>query len=157
MPTPFDPALVLSLPLMANLSTVSQGGEPRNSPVWFLWEEDILWMLSDIGSSSAQRLAETGAVAVEVVDYNNKDGILRHVGLRGFASVEQMNPALFKRLLRRYLGPEKDQNKWFIENVARVDDPSGRLIRLAPDSIFTNDVSFFRTGPLVARPSREAP
>ena len=33
----FDIVQVLEKPLMAHLSTV-EGGEPRDSPVWFLWE-----------------------------------------------------------------------------------------------------------------------
>lgn len=153
MPTPFDPDLVLTRPLMANLATVSVSGAPRNAPVWFAWEGDAIWMLSDATSSSARRIARTPTVAVEIVDYDNAAGVLRHVGLRGNATIEPMDTALFRRLLRRYLGPEAAQNQWFIENIARVDDPNGRLIRLVPDSVFTNDVSLFRTGPdLVSLP-----
>ncbi|MBY4894589.1 pyridoxamine 5'-phosphate oxidase family protein [Rhodobacteraceae bacterium N5(2021)] len=151
MPTPFDPQLVLARPLMANLATVTPDGAPRNAPVWFAWENSALWMLSDATSSSAARVISNPQVAVEIVDYDNAAGVLRHLGLRGEASVEPMNTALFRRLLRRYLGPEDQQNEWFIKNVARVEDPAGRLIRLVPSSIFTNDVSFFRTGPALAQ------
>lgn len=152
MPTEFDPELVFSRPLIAMLATVTDAGEPRNAPVWFAWEEGALWMLSHAGSSSARRLAANPNAAVEIVDYDNAAGILRHLGLRGRASVEPMDSALFRRLLNRYLGPEDQQNTWFIDNVARVNDPEGRLIRLAPDTIFTNDVSYFRTGPNLAHP-----
>lgn len=155
MPTPFDPEIVLSRPLMANLATATASGEPRNSPVWFVWEEDALWMLSDVTSSSTQRIAKNPNVAVEITDYDNAAGLLRHLGMRGTATVEPMNPARFKRLLHRYLGPEDQQNQWFINNVARIDDPDGRMIRLAPTSVFTNDVSFFRTGPTLSQ--RHAP
>jgi general stress protein 26 len=152
MPMEFDPALVLSRPLMANLSTVTSDGAPRNAPVWFAWEDGVLWMLSDATSSSAARVQANPKVAVEIVDYDNAAGLLRHVGLRGSATVEPMDSALFKRLLRRYLGPADQQNPWFIQTVARIDDPEGRLIRLAPSSVFTNDVSFFRTGPTLLNP-----
>lgn len=152
MPKEFDPHLVLSRPLMANLATVDGDGTPRNAPVWFAWEDGALWMLSDATASSAARIAAMPHVAVEIVDYDNAAGVLRHLGMRGVATVEPMNAALFRRLLRRYLGPEDQQNQWFVENIARVDDPAGRLIRLVPTSIFTNDVSFFRTGPRLAQP-----
>lgn len=154
MPTAFDPLLVLSRPLMATLATVTATGAPRTAPVWFAWEDAALWMLSDTASSSAQRVAANPQVSVEIVDYDNATGLLRHLGLRGTATVEPMDTALFRRLLRRYLGPEKGQNRWFIDHVARIDDPSGRLIRLDPDSVFTNDVSIFRTGPALASPKR---
>lgn len=150
MPTEFDPQLVLSRPLMANLATVDAGGAPRNAPVWFAWEDAALWMLSDTSSSSTKRIAVNPTVAVEIIDYDNAAGVLRHLGLRGTATIEPMNAPLFRRLLRRYLGPEEGQNQWFIDHVARIDDPNGRLIRLVPTSIFTNDVSIFRTGPDLA-------
>ncbi|HID67315.1 MAG TPA: pyridoxamine 5'-phosphate oxidase [Roseibacterium sp.] len=150
MPTKFDPHLVLSRPLMATLSTVTATGKPRNAPVWFAWEAEALWMLSDISSSSAKRIAANPCVAVEIVDYDNQGGLLRHLGMRGTASVEPMDTDLFRRLLTRYLGPEDQWSQWFIDNTARIDDPNGRLIRLAPDSVFTNDVSIFRTGPRLA-------
>lgn len=139
---------------MAHLATVTAQGEPRNAPVWFAWEDAAIWMLSDASSSSAARIQANPNVAVEIVDYDNAAGILRHLGLRGEATVEPMDPALFKRLLRRYLGPEAQQNQWFVKNVARIDDQKGRLIRLAPTSVFTNDVSIFRTGPDLAKPQR---
>jgi hypothetical protein len=147
MAHPFDPLSVLSLPLMANLATVEADGAPRNAPLWFHWEDDALWMPGDAGGSSVRRLVHDPRCAVEIVDYDNRAGILRHVGLRGRATVEPMDTALFRRLLARYLGPEGTWNPWFIANVARIDDPDGRLIRLVPYSIFTNDVSHFRTGP----------
>ncbi len=143
---------VLSLPLMANLATVTSDGAPRNAPVWFAWEENAIWMLSEAGASSARRVATNPNVAVEIVHYDNAAGLLRHVGLRGTATVEPMNPALFRRLLHRYLGPEETQNDWFVTQIARIDDPDGLLIRLAPDTIFANDVSYFRTGPTLAKP-----
>jgi len=108
-------------------------------------------MLADEGSSSVRRIERDPRVAVEIVDYDNGRGVMRHLGFRGRASVELMDEALFRRLLSRYLGNDESLwNAWFIETIAQVSDPSGRLICLVPDSTFTNDVSFFRTGPQVA-------
>ena len=150
MGTPFDPEEVLALPLMAILSTLSPDG-PRNAPVWYAWAEGALWMLSSEGASSARRIEADPRCAVEIVDYDNAGGILRHLGLRGRATVEPNDPERFRRLLRRYLDPDPVRwNAWFVENVARIEEPSGRMIRLVPDSTFTNDVSYFRTGPDLA-------
>lgn len=148
--TPFDPEEVLSLPLIASLGTAERDGAPRIAPVWFLWEDAALWMPSDAGASSVGRIARDPRVAVEIVDYDNAAGRLRHLGLRGRATVEPMDAARFRRLLARYLGPPPSWNPWFVEHVARIDDPAGRLIRLAPESVFTKDVSYFRTGPALA-------
>ncbi|ETX28755.1 pyridoxamine 5'-phosphate oxidase family protein [Roseivivax isoporae] len=150
MKSAFDPEDVLRLPLMANLATLAEDGAPRNAPVWFAWEAGALWMLGSAESASVRRVARDPRVAVEIVDYDNAAGILRHLGLRGRATVEPMDAALFRRLLTRYLGPPQAWNPWFVDEIARVDDPSGRLIRLVPDTVFANDASFFRTGPDLA-------
>jgi hypothetical protein len=144
---PFDPALVLSMPLMANLATLDREG-PRNAPVWFLWEAGTLWMPGHAGGSSVRRLAADPRCAVEIVHYDNAAGILAHLGLRGRAEVAPMDAARFRRLLARYLDADRaGWNPWFVDEIARVDDPDGRLIALVPDSVFTNNVSYFRTGP----------
>jgi hypothetical protein len=148
----FDPDDVLLRPLMANLATVSADGAPRNAPVWFLWEDGVMWMLGDEGASTVSRLSNDPRCAVEVVDFDDLRGILLHCGLRGAASIEPNDPALFRRLLRKYLGPEDGWNGWFVDNVAKIESPSGRMIKLVPDSIFTNNVSYFRTGPALAWP-----
>ncbi len=150
MPRPFDPEEVLCLPLMAMLATVDSDGAPRNAPVWFDWDGAVLSMLGNRAGSSVKRIEGDPRVAVEIVQYDNAGGILRHLGLRGRAEITPMDTDLFRRLLRRYLGPEPEWNRWFIDTIARIGDPDSRLIRLRPESIFTNDVSYFRTGPELA-------
>lgn len=150
MSSTFDPEAILARPLMAHLATIAGDGAPRNAPVWFQWEQDALWMLGGVGNASTGRLLSDARCAVEIVDYDNASGVLRHLGLRGRADILPMDAALYRRLLTRYLGPEPGWNRWFVERVARIDDPDGRLIRLRPESTFTNDVSYFRTGPDLA-------
>ncbi len=152
MPTPFDPQVLLNAPLMANLATSSDDG-PCNAPVWFIWEDDRLWMLGSNTSRSVHRLEKDARCAVEITKFDNKVGILLHLGLRGEATIEPMNAGRFRRLLQKYLGTdEADWNAWFIETVARIDDPAGRFIVLEPQTTFTNNVSFFQTGPDFAWP-----
>ena len=150
MARPFDPEVLLYAPLMANLATMSADG-PRNAPVWFVWEDEALSCLGSTDSRSVQRIENDPRCAVEIVRFDNEAGILLHLGLRGRATVEPVATDRFRRLLVKYLGSnEASWNGWFIENVARIDDPDGRMIRLAPESVFTNDVSYFRTGPELA-------
>ncbi|EPX87023.1 pyridoxamine 5'-phosphate oxidase family protein [Salipiger mucosus] len=157
MPRAFDPAVVLGAPLMANLATSEADGAPRVSPVWYIWEDAALWMPSNTGSGAARRLAVEPRCAVEITDFEREAGRLLHLGLRGRGEVLPMQPDRFRRLLAKYLGPEEGWNPWFIDNVARIDDPAGRLIRLAPESVFTNNVSHFRTGPDLAWPPGAGP
>jgi len=146
----FNSEALLTRPLMANLATLDVEG-PRNAPVWFIWEEDALWMLGSENGSSVRRLRADDRCAVEIVEFDRAAGILLHLGLRGRATIEPMSRPRFERLLDKYLGSDRSQwNPWFIENVACIDAPDGRLIRLAPETRFTNNVSYFRTGPELA-------
>jgi len=148
----FDPDVLLSMPLMANLATSSPDG-PRNAPVWFVWEDGALWLLGHRNGSSVKRLRADPACAVEIVHFDAGRGILLHLGLRGRAEIAALDPARFRRLLGKYLGSDPaDWNPWFIDNIARIDDPDGRMIRLVPQTTFTNNVSYFRTGPELSWP-----
>lgn len=148
----FDPNDVLNRPLMANLATVTTDGAPRNAPVWFIWEEGAIWLLGSSDGSAVKHLQQDPRCAIEIVHFDNEAGILLHLGLRGTATIERMSLDRFKRLLCKYLGPESTWNHWFIDNVAQIEHPDGRMMRLAPTNIFTNNVSFFKTGPELAWP-----
>jgi hypothetical protein len=152
MPCAFDPEEVLALPIMATLATVSKDGAPRNAPMWFIWEDGAIWLLGSTDASSVKRINNDPRCAIEMVHFDNTAGVLLHLGLRGEASTEPMSPARFRRLLKKYLGDEESWNSWFIENVAMIGNPDGRLIKLKPQSFFTNNVSYFRTGPDLAWP-----
>jgi hypothetical protein len=138
--------------LMAILSTVEQGA-PRSAPMWFLWEDGALWLPASRTTSSVRRLQADPVCAVEIVHHDNARGILLHLGLRGEADIVPMEASKFRRLLSKYLGPDEGEwNRWFMHQIARIHDPEGRLIRLVPQLVFTNNVSFFRTGPDSAWP-----
>lgn len=147
MPVPFDPEVLLRRPLMAQLASQGSDG-PRTTPVWFIWEDDAIWMLGAVGSSTTTRLMADPACAVDIVEFDVEAGILLHLGLRGRADVQPGDPARFRRLLAKYLGPDPAQwNTWFVEAIADIDSPDNQFLMLKPDSIFTNNVSYFRTGP----------
>jgi general stress protein 26 len=153
MPTIFEPEALLNLPLMANLASVAADGSPRNAPMWFIWEDGAVWLLGSTSSSSVKRLQDNPHCAIEIVRFDVEGGILLHLGLRGEATIEPMSPARFRRLLQKYLGEEDGWNDWFIQNVAQIEDPDGRMVKLKPKTFFTNNVSYFRTGPALAWPS----
>ena len=94
---------VLSRPLMAHLATASAEG-PRDSPVWFLWEDGVMWFVARSVDRFPKRIRETPKCSVGVVDFNLQRGTLRHVGMRGTAEVTPVDKARLHRLLARYLG-----------------------------------------------------
>lgn len=144
----FAPQEVLAKPLMAHLATTSPEG-PRDSPVWFLWEDEAIWLIGSNEDSFPARLRAEPRCALNVVDFDVGRGVLRHIGIRGRAEVLDLDHARLDRLLSRYLGADKTEwNAWFQETVVA---PLDLMIRITPDSLIARDMSYFKTGPLLAR------
>lgn len=113
---------VLCKPLMAHLATV-ENGAPRDSPVWFLWEDSCLWIFGTSEDSFVKRLCAEPKCAVGIVEYDLEKGILMHVGIRGAASLASCNHKRLKRFVAKYLGEDElNWNPWFVANVV---DPLG--------------------------------
>lgn len=131
---------VLCKPLMAHLSTVEKGA-PRDSPVWFLWEDSFLWVFGTSEDSFVKRLYAEPRCAVGIVEYELKKGILKHVGIRGTATLSSCDKGRMKHFVANYLGnDERNWNPWFIANVV---DPLDVMIKIIPESVVAKNVSFF--------------
>ncbi|GAB4229226.1 MAG: hypothetical protein Tsb0021_06940 [Chlamydiales bacterium] len=61
----FEFDVVLQKPLMAHLSTV-EVDEPRDSPVWFILEEDCVWIFGTSKDSFVRRLEEEPRCATSI-------------------------------------------------------------------------------------------
>lgn len=132
----------LSRPLFAFLGTASPDGDPRVSPVWFLWEDASVWLLGNLRSDSFPgRVANHAACALAIEDYDQHTGRVHHVGMRGNATIEPFEVGLANRLLRRYLGPER--NLWDRQRfIDPLEDPDNVLVRFEPDTVVVRDVSY---------------
>lgn len=144
----FDIEIVLKKPLMAHLSTIDKG-EPRDSPVWFLWEDACLWIFGTNEDSFVKRLTKEPRCAVGIVDFDLNKGILQHVGIRGVAQLHKVQKQRLSHFIGKYLGANKtDHNAWFIANIV---EPLNVMVQIIPKSVVAKDVSFFKTGPGLAR------
>ncbi|MCB1084285.1 MAG: pyridoxamine 5'-phosphate oxidase family protein [Simkania sp.] len=140
----FDPQIVLDQPLMIHLASSSNEG-PRSSPLWFLYEEERVWLFGLTGDSFVQRLKKEPRCALSVVDFGLDMGKLLHVGVRGKAILYQVCPKRLERFVGKYLGKDKAMwNEWFVKQVVR---PLDVMIEVQIDSIVAKNVSFFKTGP----------
>ncbi|MGE4251121.1 MAG: pyridoxamine 5'-phosphate oxidase [Parvibaculaceae bacterium] len=145
----FDPQEILIKPLMAHLATGSPES-PRDSPLWFLWEDGAVWLVGNSDDSFPARLLAEPRCAIGIVDFDIARGILRHVGIRGHADILAMDGARLLRLLERYLGPESAEwNTWFRTEIIQ---PLDLMIRITPASIVAREMSYFKTGPAIAKP-----
>lgn len=137
---PFDLDTFLARPLLAHLATVSADG-PRESPVWFLWEDGAVWLIGSSEDSFPRRIGDDPRCAIGFVDFHLERGLLLHVGMRGTATVEKRDEARLGRLLRRYLGGEKDWNPEFVQSVI---DKLDLMVHFTPRSVVIRDQSYFR-------------
>jgi predicted pyridoxine 5'-phosphate oxidase superfamily flavin-nucleotide-binding protein len=139
-----DVGVFLARPLFAHLATASPGG-PRDSPVWYLWDDDdrTLWIDADRASNSfTDRLAADPRCAVGVVDSEPSRGLIQHVGVRGEATVEPFDADRAERLYARYLGPDVDA--WDPRFSAYVRDPpeTAAFVRVEPETVVARDQSY---------------
>jgi hypothetical protein len=135
----FDLDTFLARPLIAHLATASPEG-PRESPVWFLWEEGVVWLVGTFRDSFPKRISGEARCAIGFVEFAVDQGVLLHVGMRGTAAIERLDEARLNRLLRRYLGEEKTWNPLFVETVIGKLD---LMVRFAPDSVVMRNQSYF--------------
>ena len=131
---------LLSRPLIAHLSTISAAG-PRDSPLWFLWEDGVMWFVGRTVDTFPKRIRETAQCAVGVVDFDLQRGTLRHVGMRGTAEVTALDMARLRRLLARYIG--EDPTCWRSTFRREVVDKLDLMVRFRPTSIVARDQSYF--------------
>jgi hypothetical protein len=132
----------LTRPLFAHLATASPDG-PRDSPVWFLWEEGAVWIIgSRRDDSFPARLEADPRCAVGLVDFDQASGRVHHVGIRGSATIERFDPARAERLLSRYLGPDVDA--WPSRFRTTLEEEENVLVRIEPETAVARDVSYER-------------
>jgi len=135
---------LLSRPLFAHLATASEQG-PRESPVWFLWEEGALWVIGNYETDTfPRRLELEPRCAVGVVDFDPSTGLVQHAGFRGRARLMPHDRERMVRLLSRYMGAVECWDPRFVEI---LDDTDYIFIRFEPETAVVRDQSYgLRTG-----------
>lgn len=136
----FDLDEFLTKPLFAHLSTMVDDA-PRDSPVWFHWEQGYLWIIGTPTSSFPKRIKNNPKCAIGIIDFDQLTGKVLHTGFRGSATVEPFNKGIGTRLLSRYLGPVKKE--W--DPRFRDLDENNVLIRFVPETAVVRDQSYILT------------
>ena len=131
---------LLSRPLFAHLATASADG-PRESPVWFLWEDEAIWIIGNYRTDTFPgRIELDGRCAIGIVKFDRTKGLVQHVGFRGRARLEPQDEERMKRLLKRYLGEELSQ--WDARFREILDDADHIFVRFAPETAVVRDQSY---------------
>jgi Pyridoxamine 5'-phosphate oxidase len=130
---------ILSRPLFAHLATLSEHG-PRESPVWFLWEDESLWIIGNYRTDSFPKRIESDArCAIGIVDFEVSTGLVQHVGFRGRARLEPHDENRLKRLLGRYMGELENWDERFVEIIGDTDYV---FVRFEPETAVVRDQSY---------------
>lgn len=131
---------LLQLPLFAHLATDSERG-PRESPVWFLWEDEAVWMIGNYRTDTfPARIEREPRCAIGIVNFDRTSGLVQHVGFRGRARLEPQDEERMKRLLRRYLG--EDLSQWDSRFREILNDADFVFVRFEPETAVVRDQSY---------------
>jgi Pyridoxamine 5'-phosphate oxidase len=135
---------ILARPLFAHLATGSEHG-PRESPVWFLWEDESVWIIGNCKTDTfPARIELEPRCALGVIDFNVATGLVQHVGLRGRAQLLPHDRERLQRLLSRYLGQTlEDWDERFVEILGDADYV---FVRFEPETVVVRDQSYIVKG-----------
>lgn len=131
---------ILARPLFAHLATHSDDG-PRESPVWFLWEDEKIWIIGNYKTDTfPARIEREPRCAIGIVDFNRKSGLVQHAGFRGRAHLLPHDAERLKRLLGRYLGPRLED--WDERFTSILGDEDYVFVCFEPETVVVRDQSF---------------
>ena len=127
----------LARPLLGRLATASTDGQPHVVPVWFLWEDDLIWISSFRSTRKVIDLEKNPKCAI-VVDVEKAEGGLTAITIEGAAELvsepHAETKARIERVYIKYLGAvgveEKDPQSW-------LESPENLLIKLTPKRVKT--------------------
>lgn len=137
---PTDLEDFLDRPLFCFLASATERG-PRVSPLWFLWEDDHIWIIADTKTKSyAKRVEADPRAALAIVDFDPRTGLVQHVGMRGTATLEPFDEARAIRLLSKYLGEDTEQ--WDRDRFGGPWDDRWQFIRFEPGTVVARDQSY---------------
>ncbi len=118
---------------LARIATVKPSGAPHVSPVWYLWENNQLFIAIPRNSVKTRNIKKNNKVAVTIDSNIGPKGII----IEGTAELEELGEEIELRLIQRYVSPENLDK--YVE-YAHADLPSV-LLRIRPEKTITWDYS----------------
>jgi hypothetical protein len=129
----------LSRPLYAHLAHSSEHG-PRESPVWFHWDGQAIWIIG--GSSFPANLKRDPRCALGIVDWDMATGLSHHVGMRGKAEVLPYDRTMTKTIFQRYFGPDEADWDPRFDYDATGEEADLTMVRFTPETVVVRDQSY---------------
>jgi nitroimidazol reductase NimA-like FMN-containing flavoprotein (pyridoxamine 5'-phosphate oxidase superfamily) len=129
---------VLAEPVLARLATTNpKTMQPHVVPVWFMWEDNCIWISSFVSTRKVHELKHNPRGAV-LIESKEEGGKLTAVLLEGTVELvtepRQEVAEIARRIYIRYLGvdgvQEPDPQSW-------LQDPENLLVKLTPTKIIS--------------------
>ena len=96
----------LARPLVARLATVRANGTPQITPMWFLWENGVLYMSTRVKAAKVKHIRAHPRVAV-VIDVMEAPFENESVTIEGPAEIRTTGvKEVVTKIYRKYLGAE---------------------------------------------------
>jgi SAM-dependent methyltransferase len=139
---------LLSRALVAHVAT---SGQANTRPVWFLWEDDAIWWLTDTTSQLYEALQLDPQVAFSLDTCDLRTGSVLQVMARGPAEILPLDSERARRKLAKYLGP--DESIWDEERFIQgtFENAKSRLVRFSPTHLRARDLSYEVNPPTIDR------
>lgn len=122
---------------LARVATVRKDGRPHVAPVWYLWEEGVLYFESAQDSVKARNLKNDPRLAV-TIDVTAGGMRLLYVIMEGSATlIEERSAAkqIARKIYARYVGEEGLQTP----SVQAILNGDFLIARMKPDKIISLD------------------
>lgn len=102
---PDDLKSILQTKALAHVATVTPGGQPRTSPMWFEWDGERILLSHTKGRAKYRDVRENPRIALSIVD---PDDPYRYVEIRGRVEVrDDPEKTLIHRLAKKYRGEDE--------------------------------------------------
>lgn len=121
-------AAFLAEPRSAIAATIDERGQPSQSVVWFVHEDDSVWLSTRPTSAKVRHLRRDPRLSLLVIAADGGS----YVRLEGRAGIDEtVDAAARRRLIARYVG-EDQADGWLAGHV--LPSPN-TLVRLRPDRV----------------------
>jgi PPOX class probable F420-dependent enzyme len=127
----------LSRPLIARLATVRKNGTPQIVPMWFLWQDGVLYMSTRADAAKLKHIRANPhvAVVVDVMEAPLKNQI---VTIEGTAELQTTNvKELTGKIYEKYVGAEAAKTHGAQE---RINTPR-TILKITPKKITAVDTT----------------
>lgn len=88
------------------MATIGPTGEPQSNPVWFLWQDDLLWITVGPAGQKAKNLERDPRIAISMADPDNP---IHYLELRGHVvetRIVSSSDPIVSGTVRKYTGSD---------------------------------------------------